>query len=269
MSLIKIENLTFSYYGYGKDIFKNVSFNLDTNWKTGLIGRNGIGKSTLFKLLLNEEKYQGKIIKNVELTKFPPDIDNKAKDGIELFYLHSSGEEKWKLFKELNLLGVDSSLLYRPFDTLSNGEQTKILLAILFTKDDNFLLIDEPTNHLDFQGRKLVSEYLKNKNGFLLISHDRDFLDTCIDHVISLNRNSVNIQAGNFTSWYENKIKKDKFEIAENEKLKKDINRLKKSAKQSEIWSDKIEKTKNGVKISGLKPDKERIGHQAAKMMKK
>ena len=55
MSTIKIENLTFSYYGYVKPIFDNVSFSFDTNWKTGLIGRNGIGKSTLFKLLLNKE----------------------------------------------------------------------------------------------------------------------------------------------------------------------------------------------------------------------
>jgi len=60
MSAIKIENLTFSYYGYVKPIFENVSFSFDTNWKIGLIGRNGIGKSTLFKLLLNQETYQGK-----------------------------------------------------------------------------------------------------------------------------------------------------------------------------------------------------------------
>ena len=60
MSLIKIENLSFSYYGYLNDVFDDVSFSFDTNWKTGLIGRNGIGKSTFFKLLLGEEKYQGK-----------------------------------------------------------------------------------------------------------------------------------------------------------------------------------------------------------------
>ena len=64
MSVIKIENLTFSYYGYVKPVFENISFSFDTNWKTGLIGRNGVGKSTLFKLLLNQEVYQGKISKN-------------------------------------------------------------------------------------------------------------------------------------------------------------------------------------------------------------
>ena len=269
MSTIKIENLTFSYYGYAKPIFENVSFSFDTNWKTGLIGRNGIGKSTLFKLLINQEVYQGKISKNVDFIKFPPNISDTSKLGIELYKELISDEEEWKLFRELNLLNVDENLVYREFETLSKGEQTKILLAILFTKEDGFLLIDEPTNHLDMDGRKIVSEYLKSKKGFLLISHDRDFLDGCINHIISLNRNSIDVQSGNFTSWYENKLMKDQFEISQNEKLRKDIKRLKEAARQSQIWSDKVENTKNGVKVSGIKPDKGYIGHQSAKMMKK
>ena len=269
MSAIKIENLTFSYYGYVKPVFENVSFSFDTNWKTGLIGRNGIGKSTLFKLLLNQEVYQGKISKSVDFIKFPPNLSDTSKLGIELYKELISDEEEWKLFRELNLLNVDEKLVYREFATLSKGEQTKILLAILFTREDGFLLIDEPTNHLDMDGRKIVSEYLKSKKGFLLISHDRDFLDGCINHVISLNRNSIDVQSGNFTSWYENKSMKDQFEISQNEKLRKDIKRLKEAARQSQIWSDKIENTKNAVKVSGVKPDKGHIGHQSAKMMKK
>ena len=269
VSTIKIEKLTFSYYGYVKPIFDNVSFSFDTKWKTGLIGRNGIGKSTLFKLLLNKEVYKGKISKSVDFIKFPPNISDASKLGIELYKELISDEEEWKLFRELNLLNVDESLVYRKFETLSKGEQTKILLAILFTREDGFLLIDEPTNHLDMDGRKIVSEYLKNKKGFLLISHDRDFLDGCINHVISINRNSIDVQSGNFTSWYENKVMKDRFEISQNEKLRKDIKRLKEAARQSKIWSDKIENTKNGVKVSGVKPDKGHIGHQSAKMMKK
>ncbi len=269
MSAIRIENLTFSYYGYVKPIFENVSFSFDTNWKTGLIGRNGVGKSTLFKLLLNQEVYQGKISKDAYFIQFPPNIIDASKLGIDLYKELMSDEEEWKLFRELNLLNVDENLIYREFETLSKGEQTKILLAILFTREDGFLLIDEPTNHLDMDGRKIVSEYLKSKKGFLLISHDRDFLDGCINHVISINKNSIDVQSGNFTSWYENKMRKDQFEISQNEKLKKDIKRLKESARQSQIWSDKIENTKNGVKVSGVKPDKGYIGHQSAKMMKK
>lgn len=268
MSLIKLENLTFSYYGCAKPVFDNVSFSFDTNWRTGLVGRNGIGKTTLLKLLQNKEVYQGKIIKNVEFVYFPPNISGDSKTAIELFQALTYDEE-WKLFREINLLNLDKNIIYRKISTLSKGEQTKILLAILFTKEDGFLLIDEPTNHLDMEGRKLVSEYLKSKKGFLLISHDRDFLDGCVNHIISINRNSIDVQSGNFTSWYENKMMKEQFEISKNERLRKDIERLKESARQSQTWSDKIENTKNGIKVSGVKPDKGHIGHKSAKMMQK
>lgn len=268
MSLIKLENLTFSYYGCVKPVFDNVCFSFDTNWRTGLVGRNGIGKTTLFKLLQNKEVYQGKIIKNVEFASFPPNISDESKTAIELFQTLTQDEE-WKLSRELNLLNIDKNLIYREFSTLSKGEQTKILLAILFTKEDGFLLIDEPTNHLDMEGRKLVSEYLRSKKGFLLISHDRDFLDGCVNHIISINRNSIDVQSGNFTSWYENKMMKEQFEISKNERLRKDIKRLKESARQSQTWSDKIENEKNGIKVSGVKPDKGHIGHKSAKIMQK
>ena len=187
MSLIKIENLTFSYFSSTNPVFDDVSFSLDTNWKTGLIGRNGIGKSTLFKLLLEQESYQGKIHKSVEFVQFPPNHLDFSNTGIELLEEWTVQEDEWKVYRELHQLKLDESIMDRKFETLSKGEQTKLLLAILFTKDNGFLLIDEPTNHLDVNGRKIVSDYLKSKKGFLLISHDRDFLDGCINHVISFN----------------------------------------------------------------------------------
>ena len=79
MSAIKIENLTFSYYGYVKPVFENVSFSFDTNWKTGLIGRNGIGKSTLIKILLGlNHEYTGdvKLASNLKISYIPQDISN-------------------------------------------------------------------------------------------------------------------------------------------------------------------------------------------------
>ena len=124
MSTIKIENLNFSYYGYVKPVFENVSFSFDTNWKTGLIGRNGIGKSTLFKLLLNQEVYKGKISKSVDFIKFPPDLSDTSKLVIELYKELISDEEEWKLFRELNLINVDESLVYRKFETLSTTRES-------------------------------------------------------------------------------------------------------------------------------------------------
>jgi ATPase components of ABC transporters with duplicated ATPase domains len=103
----------------------------------------------------------------------------------------------------------------------------------------------------------------------MVISHDREFLDGCIDHVLAINRNSIEIQSGNYSSWYQNKLQKDQLEFNENHKLIKEISRLKDASKETKQWSDRIENTKNGHKISGIKPDKGYIGHQSAKMMKK
>lgn len=132
-----------------------------------------------------------------------------------------------------------------------------------------FLLIDEPTNHLDLSARKKVSNYLNSKKGFILVSHDREFLDGCIDHILSINKANIEIQKGNFSSWQENKKRQDNFETSQNEKLKREISTLEKSAKQSAAWSEKLEKTKNGTRNSGLRPDRGYIGHKSAKMMKR
>src|SRR5699024_816603 len=128
--------------------------------------------------------------------------------------------EFWKIQKELSLLMVDSDILYRPFYTLSNGEQSKVLLSTLFLKENNFLLIDEPTNHLDTKTRQVLSDYLKTKKGFILVSHDRAFMDNCVDHILSINNTDIDIQSGNFSSWWSNKIDRDNYEIAKNKKLK-------------------------------------------------
>ena len=104
------------------------------------------------------------------------------------------------------------------------------MLAVLFAGDNDFLLIDEPTNHLDHEARQIVKKYLADKKGFILVSHDRDLLDACIDHVLVLNRKSIEIQSGNFSSWWENKMRKDTFLQMENEKHLRQIGQLKRAA---------------------------------------
>lgn len=96
----------------------------------------------------------------------------------------------------------------------------------LFLKENYFLFIDEPTNHLDSIGRETVNNYVRLKKGFILVSHDRKFLDNFVDHILVINKSNIEIQKGNFTSWFNNKQMQDKFEIAKNEKLKVDIKRL-------------------------------------------
>jgi lincosamide and streptogramin A transport system ATP-binding/permease protein len=269
MSLINVSNLTFAYEGNYDNIFEKVSFQLDTDWKLGFTGRNGRGKTTFLNLLLGKYDYSGTIAATVDFEYFPFHVEDKEANTIDVIsgihpeYVH------WELLRELSLLDVAEDVLYRPFGSLSNGEQTKVLLAALFLKENRFLLIDEPTNHLDMAGRKLVSDYLKTKRGFILVSHDRAFLDNCVDHILSINKTNIEVQRGNFSEWWENKQRQDSYELAENDKLRKDIKRLSEAAKRTSHWSDEVEKTKNGTRNSGSKVDKGYIGHKAAKMMKR
>ncbi|MDP4093386.1 MAG: ABC-F type ribosomal protection protein [Bacillota bacterium] len=272
MSLINVSNLTFAYDGTYDNIFENVSFQIDTDWKLGFTGRNGRGKTTFLNLLLGKYEYSGSISANVSFEYFPYNVSDRENNTIDVIEEICPGYVHWEVMRELSLLEVSEDVLYRPFSTLSNGEQTKVLLAALFHKENSFLLIDEPTNHLDMNARKTVSSYLNSKKGFILVSHDRAFLDNCVDHILSINKTNIEIQKGNFTSWWENKKRQDNFELEENDKLKKDIARLSASAKRAANWSDYSESKKIGFdptiteKGAGRRPYE---GVKSKKMMKR
>ncbi|MDR1260419.1 MAG: ABC-F type ribosomal protection protein [Oscillospiraceae bacterium] len=268
MSQINVSALTFAYDGCD-NIFENVNLQIDTNWKLGLIGRNGRGKTTFLNLLLGKYEHKGTISAGVRFEYFPYEVSSKSMRTDEVIEEISPGYVQWELLRELSLLEVEESRLSCAFNILSDGEQTKVLLAVLFLKENGFLLIDEPTNHLDTYGRRIVRNYLDRKRGFILVSHDRAFIDGCIDHVLSINRSTIEVQRGNFSSWAINRERQDKFELTANEKLKGEIKRLTESAMRTANWSDKVEKTKYCTKDSEGKPDRGYIGHKSAKMMKR
>ena len=263
MSLIQVSDLTFAYDGTYDNIFDHASFQLDTNWRLGFTGRNGRGKTTFLNLLLGKYEYKGSISASVDFSYFPYEVADKSVFAVDVVEEIYPDYEYWQLAREMNLLQLSEDVLYRPYETLSNGEQTKLQLAVLFLKENNFLLIDEPTNHLDIRGRELVSKYLNSKKGFILVSHDRSFLDGCVDHILSINKANIEVTRGNFSTWWENKERRDAFELAENEKLKKEISRLEETAREKATWSDRVEATKIGEHAY----DRGYIGHKAEKMM--
>ena len=263
MSLINVTKLTFAYDGSYENIFENVNFQIDTNWKLGFTGRNGRGKTTFLNLLLGKYEYRGSITASVSFSYFPYHVEAPGILAIDAVEAMHPDYEYWRVAREMAKLQLDDAVLYRPYGTLSNGEQTKLQLAVLFSKENHFLLIDEPTNHLDIRGRELVSKYLSSKKGFILVSHDRAFLDGCVDHILSINKSDIQICKGNFSAWWENKQRQDAFEQAENEKLKKEIARLEETAREKANWSDRVEASKIGEHAF----DRGYIGHKAEKMM--
>jgi len=266
MSRIQISNLTFSYPGSSKDIFKDVTFQMDTDWKLGFIGRNGRGKTTFMKLLTGELiDYSGNINHNVLFDYFPVAITDRSAAVIDLIETHCPQVMQWEIEREFSLLNLSDDLLGRSFETLSGGEACKVQLIMLFLNQNHFLLIDEPTNHLDREGRAVVSRYLNQKKGFILVSHDRHFLDDCVDHILSINRMNIEIVQGNFSSWQHNKALQDQFEYRQNVKLKREITTLTVAQKRTKNWSDKVESSKIGDHAI----DRGAIGAQSARMMKR
>lgn len=263
MSMIQVEHLSFSYDSQQEMLFDDVSFSMDTDWKLGLVGRNGRGKTTFLSLLMKKYSYQGKIRSSVSFDYFPFVVEDKEQWTIDVVRSIYPLVEDWQIQRELSYLQVEDDVLWREFSTLSQGEQTKVLLAILFLKPGNFLLIDEPTNHLDAKARVVLMNYLQRKKGFILVSHDRKVLDGCVDHILAINRHTIEVQSGNYSSWFARFETQQEKEMQEDKRLRKDIRRLKSSALRTSMWSDKVEASKIGAADKGF------VGHKSAKMMKR
>lgn len=263
MSMIQVEHLSFSYDSQQEMLFDDVSFSIDTDWKLGLVGRNGRGKTTFLSLLMKKYPYQGKIRSSVSFDYFPFVVADQEQWTIDVVRSIYPLVEDWQIQRELSYLQVEDDVLWREFSTLSQGEQTKVLLAILFLKPGNFLLIDEPTNHLDAKARVVLMHYLQRKKGFILVSHDRKVLDGCVDHILAINRQTIEVQAGNYSSWFDRFETQQEKEMQEDKRLRKDIRRLKSSAFRTSMWSDKIESSKIGAADKGF------VGHKSAKMMQR
>lgn len=300
MSIIQVSDLNFCYPGSFAPVFNHLSFCFDSRWRLGLVGRNGRGKTTLLKLLSGALQGSGRIVSALQFDYFPfPTEDNLPaltcmKQAVapfaqweqEMEALLEQGDEasllRWgelqqqyalhdgyiieELLKaEADKMQVDPRELHRPLATFSPGQRTRLLLAAMFLRKNRFLLIDEPTNHLDSPGRRTTADYLRSKQGFILVSHDRWFLDQTADHIAALHKTGLHIEQGNYGSYRQNKALRDAFELEQNQRLKGEINRLQQTALEKANWSARVESTK----IGGGPTDRGRIGHLAAKAMKR
>lgn len=272
MSNIKISNLSFKYSDSIENIFNNLNLDLDSSWKLGLVGRNGRGKTTFLNLLQGKLQGTGAIQSKLEFNYFPLNVKNK--EQLTLYALEEHVQfDQWELERELNLMQVDTNLIWRPFNTLSGGEQTKVLVALSFINKDAFPLIDEPTNHLDEKSRIQVVRYLqKHSQGYIVVSHDRDFLNQITNHILAIEHTEIHLYQGNYASYEDTKEKRDKFNQEKNEKLRGQIKALNESRQRIKGYSLQSE---NNKKASAHKNEihadinKGFFGHKAAKIMKR
>ena len=254
-----------------QNIFNKFDLNIDEKWKLGLIGRNGRGKTTFLKILQKKLEYHGSITTNLKFVYFPQFIKSKnlSTQNVLLQLANLTVSDLWKIQIEMDKLHLNDDILNRPFNSLSPGEKTKAKLAVLFCNKRDFQLIDEPTNHLDNIGRNVVANYLNKKKGFIVVSHDRHFLNQVIDHVLSIDRAKIQLFKGNYDTWQRQFELQNEHEAQEKRHLQTDIKRLNKTAQKSKKWSLKTEKGKFHKTDQHENINRGYIGHKAAKLMKR
>ncbi|MCM8709872.1 ABC-F family ATP-binding cassette domain-containing protein [Clostridium sp. SYSU_GA19001] len=265
--VLHIENLSKSYGD--KKLFYNLNMDIKKGEKTALIGENGRGKTTLFKIIMDKiEKDSG--IKVLGKNVFIGYYDQEQSD---LNPEKSILDEVWDEFPDMTTTQLRNALaaflftgddVFKKISTLSGGEKCRINLLKLMLSKANFLLLDEPTNHLDIVSREALEDSLLNYDGtVLVISHDRYFLNKVINKIYELKEDGIKEYLGNYSYYVEKKKNplryeeeianqgKTKTQIQEERKKKKNLEKAQKE-KQSRIKDIETAISNNEKKLLDL-----------------
>ena len=217
MNLLTMEHITKAYTD--RVLLNDVAFSINENEKIGVIGINGMGKSTLLKVTAGIEPYdEGKISmgKQVKIC-YLPQTPEFPKDATVLSYAISGDEEDWQVQSNLVQLGIteyDAKL-----DTLSGGQRRKVALAKVLASDFDVLILDEPTNHLDNAMLSWLEDYLKNYRGTVfMVTHDRYFLDKVSNRILEISHGKMYSYDSNYSRFLELKAEREEMELASERK---------------------------------------------------
>jgi len=207
--MITGRNITKTFIG--EPLLENIDFTIGNNQKIGLVGRNGCGKTTLFKMIQGlEEITSGTIMMQEERIGYIPQEFNFP-DEIVGIYLESILDDEWEIYKIETLLKQLKFENYNPYQsikTLSSGQQMKIKMIEVLLLDPTTILIDEPTNHLDIEGILWFEKYVKHlQKNVVMISHDREFLNNTVDEIWEIENKKIIKFVGNYDNYKEEKLK--------------------------------------------------------------
>lgn len=187
-------------------LLDEISFTLGNKEKVGLIGQNGCGKSTMLKMILKEEDYDGGLIQiQDETIGYLPQLfsfpEGKSVHDYGVSIVNSK-HNVFKFEKQLSLLGLEERHYETQLESLSSGQQMRVKLAELLMDNPTVLILDEPTNHLDIDGIIWMQNFVNSFDGIvLMVSHDRSFLDHTVTHIFEIDEKKLNIFAGNYSDY--------------------------------------------------------------------
>jgi len=223
--LLEVKNLT---KAYGRqEVIDDISFQISEGQKIALIGRNGAGKSTLVKILTDAETQD-----NGEVNWMPiahigiiNQTEELPSDKTTLEHLEAkSGKPSWECKKLAARFGLTENYLALPPTKLSGGYQMRVKLTVMLLKDPNILILDEPVNYLDLSTLLLLELFLKSYRGaFLLVAHDREFLNNTCDYTFEIERAKLMIYKGTVTNYLDWKKENIQTTLNTNKKIQKEI----------------------------------------------
>lgn len=205
--MISVDNITKSYGG--QVLFENISFKLNPRERLGVVGRNGHGKTTLFRLIVGDDHPDRGTInipKNYRIGYVRQHLDFREKTVLEEGMRGLTGNDRnqsWKVEKVLAGLGFSHDDMQRPPEQFSGGFQVRLNLAKVLVSDPDLLLLDEPTNYLDITSIRWIERFLLSwPHELMLITHDRSFMDAVVTHTMGIHRKKLRKITGNTEKYY-------------------------------------------------------------------
>ena len=252
--MLRIENLVFD--AWGRRFFDSASVSMPTGMKVGLVGRNGVGKSTLFKLILGDlVPLSGEILlpKNARIGSVDQEhpatpvtlIDtilaaDTRREALNAALEEAAPEDMAEIYHELNAIDADraparaseilaglgfaNADLERPMAEFSGGWRMRVALAAALFAEPELLLLDEPTNYLDLEGALWLEARLKKyPHTALIISHDRELLNNSVDAILHLSQGKLDLYTGGYNQFETRRAEKNRLQAAT--KVKQDAER--------------------------------------------
>lgn len=271
--VLAVENINKSFGDF--KLLNDINFNIYKREHVGIIGANGIGKSTLFKIILGEENHDSGEIRfgtNVNVGYFDQELE-------KLDVNKSIAEKIWDSFPRLTYFELRKALakflfidddIYKMIDELSGGEKARVSLCKIMLSDVNFLVLDEPTNHLDIESKEVLEEALNSYEGTLLvISHDRYFLNKVVNKILELKADGIHEFLGNYDYYLDKKkrMREEEAFLEEPEEITKTQAKLNKKREREEKERLKKEKQAKDAlekEISELEKHKDKIHNELA-----
>lgn len=267
MDVLKVEDLKMSFDE--KEIFKNICFEVYRNERAAIIGDNGVGKTTLFKIVLDQiyqDSGKAKLGESVHVGYFDQEqkslnLENTIFDEIRDTYPMLTNFEIRSFLAKFMFYDTD---VFREISELSGGERARISLLKLMISDCNFILMDEPTNHLDIDSKEILEDAILDFEGTLLIiSHDRYFLNKIATKIFDMKKDGMDLYLGNY-DYYLEKLRE--MSLTEEEKSTVTKTQIKKERKKEKLKRDEIRAIK--TKIRNIEKDMEEIDEKIKTLTK-